>query len=211
MIKNLFLTIYTFCFLLLLSQTAFACQCNFPSLKGAFSSSDAVFIGKVVKIKTIKYASVEMTLKQAGTLETVKNPKWEKSIEKLRSVTFEISEPFKGATEKTFTLSSSYYTGGGSCSIPFKKGESYLVFAHKTRALLSKEEYEQPKENWTLEMQLNAEADEFNKQLPSFAASICSYTGNLRTREKAVETIRDFQKNGAWGQSEERLPTRILY
>jgi len=211
MIKNSLITICILFFLALLSNIAHACSCSFQSLKDSFSSSDVVFIGKVVKNTTVKYAEVSMTLKESGTLETVKNPKWEKSIEKLRSITFEISEPFKGTTEKTFTLSSSYYTGNGSCSIPFKKGKSYLIFAHKTEPLLSKEESEQPKENWTSEMRLNAEADEFNKYLPPFAVSVCSYTGNLHSMAREVEAIRNFQKNGAWEQSEKQLPTRVIY
>ncbi len=211
MIKNLFVTICTFCFLLFLSQTAFACFCDFPSLKGAFSSSDAVFVGKVIKIETVKYTSVSLLMKESGTLELLKTPRWEKSVEKLRSVTLEVSEPFKGVTEKTFTLVTAVYNGGGSCGVPFKKGESYLVFAYKTRSMLSKEEYEQSKENWTLEMRLKAEADEFNKQLPLFGTSICSNTGNLRFMQKAVDVIRGSQKNGAWKQSEEQLPTRIIY
>ncbi|MBX7170598.1 MAG: hypothetical protein K1X72_06540 [Pyrinomonadaceae bacterium] len=196
MIKNILIAIGTLLVLVFSSNTANACSCSFQSLKDDFSSTDVVFIGKVIKNKTIKYAEVSMTLKESGTLEMVKNPKWEKTIEKIRSVTFEVSESFKGTTEKTFTLLSSYYTGGGSCGIRFKKDETYLIFAYKTQPLLSKEESEQPKENWTLEMQLNAEADEFNKYLPPFAVSVCSYTGNLIYMEKEVKAIRDFQKKG---------------
>lgn len=210
MIKNILIAICTFLILVFSSDTANACSCSFQSLKDAFSSTDVVFIGKVIKNKTVKYAEVSMTLKESGTLEMVKHPKWEKTIEKLRTVTFEISEPFKGATGKIFTLSSSYYTGNGSCGIPFKKGKIYLIFADKTQPLLSKEESEQPKENWTPEMRLNAEADEFNKHLPPFAVNVCSYTGNLVYLEKEVKSIREFQKNGTWEKSE-KSPTRLLY
>ena len=141
-------------------------------------------------------------MKESGTLELLETPRWEKSIDKMRSVTLEIIEPFKGVTEKTIVLTTAVYNGGGSCGVPFKIGESYLVFAGKTQPMLSKEEIKQPKESWTLEMRLKAEADEFNKQLPPYETNICGKTNRLRFMKDEIEEIRNFLKNGVWKESE---------
>jgi len=210
MVKNLPVIVCTFSFLLFLTQTAYACSCSLGSLKGTFSSSDAVFVGKVVKIKTVKEASVGLLMKESGTLELLETPRWEKSIDKVRSVTLEVIEPFKGAMEKTFTLITAVYNGGGSCGVSFKIGESYLVFADKTLPSLSKEEAAQPKDSWTLEMRLKAEADEFNKQLAPYATSICSRTDRLRLMKEEIGEIHNFLKNGVW-KEKEQLPTRVIY
>lgn len=143
-------------------------------------------------------------------MELLKTPRWEKSITKLQSVTLEVSEPFKSTTEKTFTLTTAIYNGGGSCGVPFKVGESYLVFAGKTQSILSEDEIKQPKESWTLETRLKAEANEFNKQLPPYKTSICSRTDNLRFMKEEIEAIRDFLKDGVWKESEQQLPTLII-
>lgn len=155
-------------------------------------------------------ASVGLLLKESGTLELLETPRWEKSFEEMQSVTLEVTESFKGATEKTFTLISWVYNGGGSCGVPFKVGESYLVFANKTQSLLSKEDADKPKESWTLEMRLNAEADEFNRNLPSYQTNICMRTDRLRFMDEELKEIRNFLKNGVW-KEEKRLPTRVLY
>jgi hypothetical protein len=210
MIKNFLISICLFSFLVFLSSTAYACSCSFGSLRGTFSSSDAVFIGKVSKIEIVKKARVGLLMKESGTLELLKIPRWEKSFEKMQIVTLEVIEPFKGATEKTFTLITRVYNGGGSCGVPFKIGESFLVFADKTQPLLSKEETDQPKESWTLEMRLNAEADEFNKQLPPYQTNICMRTDRLRFMNEEIEEIRGFLKNGVW-KEEKQLPIRVIY
>ena len=51
------------------------------------------------------------------------------------------------------------YNGGCTCGAQFNIGASYLVFAGKNRPMLSNEEAERPKEDWTLEMRLEADAD----------------------------------------------------
>lgn len=198
MLKNFLFAICTFSFFSFLSPASYACSCSFGSLRSAFSSANAVFIGKVNKIETLDKASVALILKESGTLKPLKNPGWEKSMRKVRGVTLEVVEPFKGATEKTFILTTEIYNGGGNCGIPFKVGESYLVFAYKTESRLSAEEAGRPKENWTLEMRLNAEADDFNKRLPPFQTSICARTDRLRFMSGQIEEIRGFLRNGVW-------------
>jgi hypothetical protein len=192
MTKNFLATVFILCLLSFLSQTAYACSCSFGSLRDTFFSSDAVFAGKVIKIETVEEASVGLILKESGKLKPLKNPRFEKSVRKLQSVTFEVIESFKGTKDNSFVLTTAVYNGGGSCGVPFKVGENYLVFAYKSRPMLSKEEAEQPKESWTLEMRLKAEADELNKQLPPYGTNICVRTDNLRFMKKEIEEIRNF-------------------
>lgn len=211
MMKNLLLTTCALSFLLSLPQTARACFCSFiGGVESAFASSEAVFVGKVVKIKTVKEASVGLLVKESGTLETLKTPRWQKSIKNIRSVTLEIIELFKGDTVKTFVLTTEVYNGGGSCGVPFKVGESYLVFAHKSQPAFSMEEAAQAKENWTPELRLKAEADKFNEQLPPYQTNICTRTDRLRFMKEKIETIRGFLTTGVWKESEQQLPTRVV-
>ena len=212
MVKNPLLAICAFAFLLLASQTALACSCSYSNVKGVFSSSDAVFIGKVSKITTAKEASVGLLLKESGTLELLKTPRLEKSIYKVQNVSLEVIETFKGATEKNVVLYTSLISNG-SCGVPFKVGESFLVFAGKTQPMLSKDEAVQPKENWTLEMRLKAEADKFNEKLPPYETSICSRTERLRFMKDELLEIHYFLKNGTWKEPETSpfMPPLLLF
>jgi hypothetical protein len=199
MTKNLSAIICTGILLLFLSQTAHACFCSVVDAKTAFSSSHAVFIGKVSKITTAKEASVGYSMQMMpGKLKLGENGKWEKSFDKIQNVTLEIIEPLKGVTEKTFVLSTAAYNGGGSCGVPFTIGEAFLVFARKTQPMLTKDEAAQPKDNWTLDMRLKAEADKFNGQLPLYATDICARTERLRFMKQELSEIRSFIKDGGW-------------
>ncbi len=210
MIKKFLFTACIFCLLLFLSQTSYACSCSFGSLRNTFFSSAAVFVGKVIKIETVEEASVGLILKESGARKPLKNPRLEKSMRKVQSVTLEVVESFKGKMDDSFVLTTAIYNGGGSCGVPFKVGESYLVFAYKTQPMLSKEETEKPKESWTQEMRLQAEADEFNEQLPPYGTNICVRTDNLRFMKEEVEEIRNFLKNNVWNESEQ-IKMQVVY
>ena len=90
--------------LALLPECAYACSCGgvFPFrevAKGAHSS--AVFSGEVVDI--------------------------EKGLQ-VSSVTFRVSEVWKGKQRETRTVGTPRY--GMSCGYPFKEGQEYLVYAY---------------------------------------------------------------------------------
>jgi hypothetical protein len=212
MIKNAIITVCTLFSLLLLTQIAQACSCSYGggSIAKVSFSSDAVFVGKVIEIK--KREQVIGFLPKGS--ETLRLPESAKRgrflLSQMQIVKFEVIEPLKGVTEKTIQLATAFYNGGGSCGVNFKSGESYLIFADKKRTMLSKEEEEQPKENWTEEMLLKSEADKFNAQLPPFETNICMSTGNLKYRKEVLEEIHNFLKNGVWN-SDKELPKRILY
>jgi hypothetical protein len=195
MLKKSLVAICALTFVLGLTQTAFACMCGNSSVEGAFAGSDVVFVGKVVKITPVKEASVGLLMKESGTLESLKTPRWEKSVYKARSVTLEISEAFKGVTAKTIDVLTSVYDGGATCGVNFKLGESYLVYADKRRPELSAEQAKLSKESWTQEIRLKAEADKFNEKLPSLSTSICSRTEHLRWMKDEVDKVRQIAKN----------------
>ena len=207
MIKNFLAAICTFAFLLFLSQTTHACFCSNLDAKNAFSSSDVVFIGKVSKITAAKKASVFYLMGSVSDiLKSRGNGKWEKSLDKVQTVTLEVIEPLKGVTEKTFVLFTATYNGGGNCGVPFKVGESFVVFAGKTQPMLSKDESLQPKESWTLEMRLESDADKFNEQLPPYETNICARTDRLRFMKDQLAEIRSFIKDGSRKETDKFSP-----
>ena len=212
MIKNVITTACTLFFLLVLIQDAQACLCSGSgnlSAKNSFSS-DAVFVGKVIEIKK----SEQITGFLDKDSETHKIPAFAKRgrfiISQIHVVKLEVIEPLKGDIEKTIQLTTNVYDGGGNCGVNFKAGESYLVFADKKQTIISKEENEQPKENWTEEMLFRSEAIQFNEQLPSLETHICKNTGILKQKKEDLEEIHNFLKNGVWSRDKE-LPKSILY
>lgn len=136
-------------FVLGFTQTVRACMCGISSVEGAFEGSEVVFVGKVVKLTPVKEASVGLLMKESGTLELLKTPRWEKSVYKARSVTLEVIEAFKGVTTQTIDVLTSVYDGGATCGVNFRLGQSYLVYAHKRQLSLSDDEAKLPKESWS--------------------------------------------------------------
>jgi hypothetical protein len=159
-------------------------------VEGVFLSSKIVFIGKVTKIKHAKEASVGLLMKESGTLELLKEPRWEKSTYGARIVSFEISEAFKGTTNQTLDLVTSVYDHGATCGVNFKTGETYLVYASDRRRELSPDQANVPKDQWTKEIQLKAAADQFNEALPALTTSICDRTRHIRWAKNDVDAIR---------------------
>ena len=148
-IRNL---IFGLGWLIVVPTITHACMCGNVDAAGAFITADVVFIGKVVKIAHVRQASVGLLVKEAGTLELLKDPRWEKSTYPARVVTFEVTESFKGTLGKTFQLVTLRYDDGATCGVNFKTGESFLVYAHKRRRELSADQIQLPKEQWTNEI-----------------------------------------------------------
>ena len=102
----------SFLFLQLASNVAFACSCS-PSLFGetetqrieaAYEKAQAVFSGKVLKIKKSK------------------------SFNELQ-VTFRVSETWKGATTERIVVTTESLCCSG-CPYNFNVGKTYLVYAY---------------------------------------------------------------------------------
>lgn len=167
-----------------LLQTALGCECQLISVGDAFTGADVVFVGKVIKITRMEEASIGMRYKPG-----LQNPPWEKFVDKVRGVTLEVSEPFKGVTRDTVEVISGY-AGPGSCGVEFKEGESYLVYAYNRRSLLPEDATKLPKKSWTQEMRLKAEVDELNAKLPAVATNYCSRTERLSSSGGDVDEIR---------------------
>jgi hypothetical protein len=195
MIRKSAIPIFALGLFLALPHTARACFCGNATVQTAFAGAEAVFIGKVVKIRTLKEASVGLSLKESGTLEVSKSGRWEKSVDKVQSVTLEVLEIFKGEKSETIELITSEYNGGGSCGVRFRRGEDFLVYAYKRKTVVAS--WQEPsafdatvKENWTTVMQLSSEADKFNQRLPLLTTSICVRTERLRWAQPDIVELR---------------------
>lgn len=194
MLKNALVTTCVLAFVVGFTQTVQACLCGISSVESAFAGSEVVFVGKVVKITPVKEATIGLLMKESGTLELLKTPRWEKSVYKARSVTFEVVEAFKGVTTQTIDVLTSVYDGGATCGVNFRLGESYLVYAHKRQPLLSDDEAKLPKKSWTEEIRLKAEAYKFNKKLPPLSTGICSRSEHLRWVRDEVDKVRQLAR-----------------
>ena len=172
------------------STNALGCFCGMITTEQAFQESKVVFVGRVTKIERAKEASVGLLMKESGTLELVKQPRWEKSKDGAQVVTLEVIEAFKGTTDRTVSIMTSIYNGGGTCGVNFKKGESYLVFALERQPQLSPEQANLPRDQWTTEIKLKASADEFNTRLPALETSTCIPTQHMRWATDDIKVIR---------------------
>ncbi|MFD3448382.1 hypothetical protein ACFDTO_27690 [Microbacteriaceae bacterium 4G12] len=83
-----------------------ACSCMQVTVEDAFAKSAAVFEGKVIK-----------------------KSKWEDGGQSGDAVLFEVQTNYKGADTSQVIV----YTPWSSCGIPFRQGNSYLVYASKDR------------------------------------------------------------------------------
>jgi hypothetical protein len=189
MLRSFLITICALSFVLGLSQTAHACECSLDSnsVEDVFAGADVVFVGKVIKVTSVKKASVALVMYP-------NNQVWKKFAREMQSVTLEVAEAFKGVSGETIEVTTDVYSPG-SCGVQFKEGESYLVYAHKRQPLLSDDEAKLPQETWTQEIRLKAEADKFNGSLLWLSTNICWRTERLHLREEEVGKIRQIIKS----------------
>jgi hypothetical protein len=186
-----------------------ACLCGERNAEGAFLGADIVFVGRVTKIARAKEASVGLLMKESGTPEILKVPRWEKSVYGSQIVTLEISEAFKGATNQTIDILTAVYHHGATCGVNFKMGENYLVYAYNRRRELSADQAKLPRDEWTKEIQLKADADKFNGRLPGLETNICARTEHMRWANEDVDLIRRIL-HGDKIPKEQRKPVRII-
>ncbi len=177
-----------------LSQAAAACLCKVMTAESAFYGANVVFVGKVIRVKTAKEASVSLIVKRSGAAEMLKTPVWEKSLGSVRIATLEVSDAFKGVTDKTIEVSTSVYDGGGTCGVNFKVGETYLVYAYNRMPELTADQAKLPRATRTKEIQFKAAADKFNEHLPLLETGICSRTRQTRWAQEDLDTIHSILK-----------------
>lgn len=212
MIKNSLIVVCTLSFALGLPSAARGCMCGMTTAEVSFVKAHVVFTGKVVRIAPVKKASVGLLMKEAGTLHLLKVPRWETFVDKARIVTLEISEGLKGTSGKTVEVLTAVYDGGATCGVNFRTGESYLVYA-KRNPSLSADEAKLPKQEWTKEIRLKAEADKFNGRLPTLETNICARTMHMRWAKEDLNVIRLIIKNEVPKQEvqEQPKPRQIIY
>lgn len=187
MVRNSLITICALSFIVGLSQTARACECSLDSesVEGVFAGANVVFTGRVVKVTSVKMATVGLVSPSFSV--------WKKFEDEMQSVTLEATEAFKGVSGETIEVTTNAYSAG-SCGVQFIEGENYLVYGYKRRPWLSADEARRPKENWTQELQVKADADKFNEGRLMLLTSICSMTAHLRFREEEVKKLRQIIK-----------------
>ena len=182
MIKKTFALTCALGLVLCLPRPSLGCECDGRNAAEAFAAADAVFVGKVVKTAPAKEARVGMS-----------NDSWNKYVIEAQSATLEVGETFKGVTGGRVKVVSGVKSPK-SCGVGFEEGESYLVYAVRRRHLLREDAAGLPKESWTREMLLSAEADEQNAKLPPLATSTCLRTAESSARAEDLSEIRRIVK-----------------
>ena len=187
MARTSLITICALSIVLGLSQTVRACECSLDSqnVEGVFVGADVVFTGRVIKVVSMRMASVGLVSPNFS--------EWKKFEDEVQSVTLEVAEAFKGVSSETIEVTTSVYSAG-SCGVQFEEGETYLVYAYERRPWLPVDKARQPKDTWTQELRVKADADKFNEGRPTLSTSICSRTAELRFREQEVDKIRQIIK-----------------
>lgn len=216
MMRNNFVFICIIVILFCFSQSAIAC--SVPYTGSAFASADAVFVGKVTNVVTSQAATVDVVSYKSGKLLNKSDWYWEKSVYKVLSASIEVSEMFKGISTKTIEVYTPVFDDyRKDYTVPYKEGESFLVYAYKRRTLLSY--FEHSFSHWQ-KPEVITEADKFNEQLPLFATTICGGTFHIKHSsygESEIKKVRSFAKNGlpklpkGVMKPPVHLPTRVLY
>jgi hypothetical protein len=90
-----------------------ACSCIPPrDVPTSLEEADAVFSGTVTAVRTV------------GSFSRGPYP--------VRRVTLRVDRAWKGATSRTVVVTTGM--GGGDCGYRFRRGEAYLVFAHRANS-----------------------------------------------------------------------------
>lgn len=170
-------------FLLVFSTTTTnACTCGLDTdARSIFAKSEVVFIGKVLKIETLNEAVLVLPFGQ--TREGLKPNRWEKQTRKVQSITFEVSELFKGNAVNKFTVTS---PRDGCFKIPFVNGRTYLVLARKMRA------HTTHASDKPYLIQLKERVDRLNRDLPSYRTDGCDLTHDVESSENEYREMRNF-------------------
>ena len=127
--RNLLLHLPALAVIILLGNfvKVWACSCVPNAPCQSFGRADVVFVGKVVGSKYQRQAKELITVNEGKDNEEYVKKKVTYDIGEIY---FEVSEAFHGAEKNTrMTIHSN--TGGGDCGFPFKRGETYVVFASR--------------------------------------------------------------------------------
>lgn len=163
----------TFTFLLMgLCGYVYACKCSGPgTIKESFRRSDAVILGKVIKIDLISFAETIRPEKRSQIRERLKRDNREADLFDYKGVVkieLEIIDIFKGNISGDTVI---IYTtmGGPSCGYDFKAGKEYIIYGfikgHAQSFYLAESErmdnIENPDSYWTNRCTRTREYDKF--------------------------------------------------
>ncbi|MET0625667.1 MAG: carboxypeptidase regulatory-like domain-containing protein [Pyrinomonadaceae bacterium] len=116
--RTLLLTLASLLVTLVSAARAEACTCMVPGPPcQAFGAASAVFVGTVTAVRTREAKSVEAARAEID---------WSPVV-----VKFSVLQPFHGVEGAEVEVSTG--RGGGDCGYQFRRGESYLVYAHGGR------------------------------------------------------------------------------
>lgn len=131
--RTVLASVFIVCLAIFLPAGGFACSCIPPRPpEEAIANADVVFTGRVDKIDSRLVRGAVLTLKFAWTkVKSVFGGPDPHEIpdppESNLRVRFEEAQSYKGAVSETILVLTGY--SSGDCGFPFKKGESYLVYA----------------------------------------------------------------------------------
>lgn len=91
-------------------ETGFCSCAGRPDVSSALQSADAVFTGRVVSVRNT-------------------HPWWRRESDPRRRVTLRVDRAWKGVDSRTVVMITRMIS---TCEFRFRRGESYLVFAHGT-------------------------------------------------------------------------------
>jgi protocatechuate 3,4-dioxygenase beta subunit len=116
--RALLLTLASLLVTLVSAARADACTCMMPGPPcQAFGEASAVFVGTVTGVRTREAKSVEAARAEVNWWPVV--------------VKFSVVQPFHGVEGAEVLVMTG--SGGGDCGYQFRRGESYLVYAHGGR------------------------------------------------------------------------------
>jgi hypothetical protein len=107
-------------------RLATACDCDTaPTVVESYKYSDLIFVGEVLSVEPFDLTEIESLNKLS-------------QIYSKQVTRFKISQVIKG--NKCFEVDIITGLGGGDCGFDFKKGSSYLIYAHEEGLFTEKDD-----------------------------------------------------------------------
>jgi hypothetical protein len=166
-----------------------SCTANPRPLDEVIKATGRVFVAKVTEINWSVMAMLDYPIME-------KNASWNLSRSRVKVVTLDVQEPFKGIDKGSTTILSE--SSSAACGVDFVVGSIYLIYANRrstscsyiSRLSYYSTEHFEPdiarelKEiNSKITVGMLFEMDSINKVLPSFDVNYCSRTREISTKE----------------------------